>query len=73
MKKLFLTLLMGVALTTAFGQKAKDNTLTKKEKADNWKLLFDGTTATRLGKRRRNTAVTAAAGCMGSCRWRSDP
>jgi hypothetical protein len=45
MKKLFLTLLMGVTLTTAFGQKAKDNTLTKKEKAENWKLLFDGTTA----------------------------
>jgi hypothetical protein len=45
MKKLFLTLLMGVAVMAAFGQKAKDNTLTKKEKAENWKLLFDGKTA----------------------------
>jgi len=44
MKKLFLTLLMGVAVTAAFSQ--KDNTLTKKETAAHWKLLFDGTTAT---------------------------
>jgi hypothetical protein len=46
MKKLFLTILMGAALSSAFSQKAKDNTLTKKEVSDNWKLLFDGTTAT---------------------------
>ncbi len=45
MKRIFLILLMGVAITTAFGQKSKDNTLTKKEKAENWKLLFDGATA----------------------------
>ncbi|MCC8427169.1 DUF1080 domain-containing protein [Mucilaginibacter sp. UR6-11] len=45
MKKLFLTLLMGVVITSAFSQKAKDNTLTKKEAAAHWKLLFDGTSA----------------------------
>ncbi len=36
--------MMGAALTTAFAQKAKDNTLTKKEISEKWKLLFDGTT-----------------------------
>jgi hypothetical protein len=61
MKRLFITLLMGVALTSAFGQKAKDNTLTKKEKADNWKLLFDGTTATGWVKG-DGSAVTTATG-----------
>ncbi|MES2809932.1 MAG: DUF1080 domain-containing protein [Bacteroidota bacterium] len=44
MKKILLTLMMGAALTTAFAQKAKDNTLTKKEISEKWKLLFDGTT-----------------------------
>lgn len=61
MKKLFLTLLMGIAVTTAFSQKAKDNTLTKKEVSDHWKLLFDGKTATgwTTGD---GAAVTAAPG-----------
>ncbi|MGF7081305.1 3-keto-disaccharide hydrolase [Mucilaginibacter sp. UYCu711] len=61
MKKLLLILLMGVALTTAFGQKAKDNTLSKKEKAGNWKLLFDGTTANGWVNG-DGSAVTAAPG-----------
>ncbi|MDB4924772.1 DUF1080 domain-containing protein [Mucilaginibacter sp.] len=46
MRKLFLTLIMGAVVTTAFSQKAKDNTLTKKEAGEHWKLLFDGSTAT---------------------------
>lgn len=46
MKKVFLTLVMGVILSTAFSQKAQDNTLSGKEKREHWKLLFDGTTTT---------------------------
>ncbi|MFD2863231.1 3-keto-disaccharide hydrolase [Mucilaginibacter antarcticus] len=45
MKKIFLTILLGAALSPAFAQKTKDNTLTKKEAGEKWKLLFDGTTA----------------------------
>ncbi|TSJ43653.1 DUF1080 domain-containing protein [Mucilaginibacter corticis] len=46
MKKLLLIALMGIALSPAFSQKAKDNTLTKKETNQHWKLLFDGLTTT---------------------------
>ncbi|HTH82887.1 MAG TPA: DUF1080 domain-containing protein [Mucilaginibacter sp.] len=46
MRKLLFTLIIGVAATATFAQHAKDNTLTKKEVAEHWKLLFDGTTTT---------------------------
>lgn len=45
MKKLILTLLLGTVITSAFSQKTKDNTLSKQEAAEHWKLLFDGTSA----------------------------
>lgn len=61
MKKLLLTLLMGVAVIAAFGQKTKDNTLTKKEKTNHWKLLFDGATANGWVSG-DGSAVTAAPG-----------
>ncbi|MFD2148316.1 hypothetical protein [Mucilaginibacter antarcticus] len=35
MKKIFLTILLGAALSPAFAQKTKDNTLTKKKPAKN--------------------------------------
>ena len=37
---------MLIAITVAYGQSKQDNTLSKKETRQNWKLLFDGTTAT---------------------------
>lgn len=37
---------MLIAITVVYGQSKQDNTLSKKEKRQNWKLLFDGTTAT---------------------------
>lgn len=62
MKKSLLTLIVGLLFVPfSFAQKGKDNTLTSKEKKDNWKLLFDGTTTTGWttldGK-----AITAAPG-----------
>jgi hypothetical protein len=61
MKKILLTILIGAALSPAFSQKAKDNTLSKKELSDHWKLLFDGSTTTgwTTGD---GTPVTAALG-----------
>ncbi len=44
MRKLFLIGVMGMMISLAYGQTI-DNTLTAKEKKDNWKLLFDGSTA----------------------------
>jgi hypothetical protein len=43
MRKLLFTILMGMMIVPAIAQ---DNTLTAKEKKANWKLLFDGSTAT---------------------------
>ena len=61
MKKFILTLMLGAAMYPAFSQKTKDNTLTKKEKAEHWKLLFDGTTTNGWTKA-DGTPVTAAPG-----------
>jgi hypothetical protein len=61
MKTFFLTLLMAAAISPAFSQKTKDNTLTKKEAAAHWKLLFDGTTANGWVNG-DGSAVTAAPG-----------
>jgi len=60
MKKFILTLMLGAAMYPAFSQKTKDNTLTKKEKAEHWKLLFDGTT--NGWTKADGTPVTAAPG-----------
>jgi hypothetical protein len=45
MRKLILTLILGVIIPSAWCL-AQDNTLTAKEKKENWKLLFDGATTT---------------------------
>lgn len=61
MKKLILILLLAGAMTHAFSQKIKDNTLSKKEAAAHWKLLFDGTT-TNGWTNANGAAITAAPG-----------
>ncbi len=45
MKKFISTLFMLIAFSFAYGQSKQDNTLTKQEKKQHWKLLFDGKTA----------------------------
>jgi hypothetical protein len=44
MRRIILTLLLGMIIPLAYSQ-SPDNTLSAKEKKGNWKLLFDGTTA----------------------------
>ena len=48
-------------VSVAFSQKTKDNTLSTKEKKENWKLLFDGKTATGWTTADGKT-ITAAPG-----------